>query len=116
MDQVQGIADLGLFHVLGQPNLNIKVDRKKAARFGLNTGDVNTSSRPQWRRNRDDRARGDANGTSSFAFSQIPRQHRGDRQYKVAGGNGGNAYIPLSEIADIAWTRASYIYHQAWCV
>jgi cobalt-zinc-cadmium resistance protein CzcA len=32
---------------------------------------------------------------------------------KVAGGNGGNAYIPLSEIADISLdTGASYIYHQ----
>ena len=35
-------TDLGIFHVLGQPNLNIKVDREKAARYGLNTGDVNT--------------------------------------------------------------------------
>ena len=40
--QVRGVADLGIFHVLGQPNLNIKVDRAKAARYGLNTGDVNT--------------------------------------------------------------------------
>ena len=32
---------------------------------------------------------------------------------KVAGGNGGNAYIPLSELADISLdTGASYIYHQ----
>ena len=42
MAQVRGIADLGIFHVLGQPNLNVKVDRAKAARYGLNTGDVNT--------------------------------------------------------------------------
>ena len=42
MDQVRGVADLGVFRVLGQPNLNIKVDRDKAARYGLNTGDVNT--------------------------------------------------------------------------
>ena len=42
MQQVSGIADLGIFHVLGQPNLNIKIDREKAARYGLNTGDVNT--------------------------------------------------------------------------
>ena len=41
MDQVRGVADLGIFRVLGQPNLNIKVDREKAARYGLNTGDVN---------------------------------------------------------------------------
>jgi heavy metal efflux system protein len=42
MAQVRGIEDLGIFHVLGQPNLDIKVDREKAARYGLNTGDVNT--------------------------------------------------------------------------
>src|SRR5208282_4335116 len=42
MIQVRGVADLGLFPVLGQPNLNIKVDRERAARYGLNAGDVNT--------------------------------------------------------------------------
>ena len=41
MDQVTGVADLGIFRVLGQPNLNIKADRDTAARYGLNTGDVN---------------------------------------------------------------------------
>ncbi|MBH9863975.1 efflux RND transporter permease subunit, partial [Clostridioides difficile] len=43
MAQVKGVADLGVFHVMGQPNLNIKVDREKASRYGLNTGDVNTA-------------------------------------------------------------------------
>ena len=42
MSKVRGVADLGIFHLLGQPNLNIKIDREKAARYGLNTGDVNT--------------------------------------------------------------------------
>ena len=42
MAKVQGITDLGVFWVLGQPNLNIKVDREKAARYGLNVNDVNT--------------------------------------------------------------------------
>ena len=36
------MEDLGIFHIVGQPNLNIKIDRAKAARYGLNTGDVNT--------------------------------------------------------------------------
>ena len=40
---VRGVEDLGIFHVLGQPNLNIKIDRAKTARYGLNTGDVNTN-------------------------------------------------------------------------
>ena len=37
-----GVTDLGIFRVLGQPNLNIKVDRDKAARYGLNVNDINT--------------------------------------------------------------------------
>src|ERR1700730_7507945 len=42
MVRVPGVENLGVFHVLGQPNLNIKIDRAKTARYGLNTGDVNT--------------------------------------------------------------------------
>ena len=40
MRSVQGIEDLGLFRVLGQPNLNLKVDRQAAARYGLNVSDI----------------------------------------------------------------------------
>ncbi len=42
LSQVQGIADPGAFWVLGQPNLNIRVDRIRAARYGLNVNDVNS--------------------------------------------------------------------------
>ena len=31
MAQVDGVADLGTFHTLGQPNMNIHVDRARAA-------------------------------------------------------------------------------------
>src|SRR6202012_5593454 len=41
MSEVPGIADLGGFWVRGQPNLNIHVDRTKAARYGLSVKDVN---------------------------------------------------------------------------
>jgi cobalt-zinc-cadmium resistance protein CzcA len=40
MRTVPGVADLGLFRVLGQPNLNIKVNRNKADRYGINVSDV----------------------------------------------------------------------------
>ena len=40
MRQVKGIADLGVFRVLGQPNLNISVDRQQAARYQINVADV----------------------------------------------------------------------------
>ena len=32
--------DLGLFRVVGQPNLNFVVDRKQAARYQINVADV----------------------------------------------------------------------------
>jgi cobalt-zinc-cadmium resistance protein CzcA len=40
MRQVPGIQDLGLFRVIGQPNLNITVDRQMAARYQINVADV----------------------------------------------------------------------------
>jgi len=41
MRTVPGVADLGIFGELGQPNLLIRVDRQEAARYGLLPGDVN---------------------------------------------------------------------------
>ena len=40
MRPVRGVADLGLFRVIGQPNLQFKIDRAKAARYGLNVSDI----------------------------------------------------------------------------
>jgi len=40
MSTIKGVADLGLFRVIGQPNLNFVVDRDAAARFGINVADI----------------------------------------------------------------------------
>ncbi len=40
MSGIRGVADLGLFRVIGQPNLNYVVDREAAARYGINVADV----------------------------------------------------------------------------
>ncbi len=40
MRSIKGIADLGLFRVIGQPNLQFEVNRKQAARYGMNVSDV----------------------------------------------------------------------------
>jgi cobalt-zinc-cadmium resistance protein CzcA len=40
MEGIRGVEDLGLFRVLGQPNLDFAVDRDQAARFGINVSDV----------------------------------------------------------------------------
>ena len=40
MRGIKGVEDLGVFRVLGQPNLNIAVDRAQAARYQINVSDV----------------------------------------------------------------------------
>jgi heavy metal efflux system protein len=114
---VRGVEDLGIFHVLGQPNLNIKIDRAKTARYGLNTGDVNTVIQTTM------------GGTVATTVLE------GDRQFGVAvrlapkfrdsiseigkikvgsqTASGANAYLPLSELATISLdTGASFIYRE----
>jgi heavy metal efflux system protein len=117
MAKVQGVADLGIFHVIGQPNLNIKIDRDKAARYGLNTGDVNTVVQA---------ALGGTNATTvleadrQFAVTvRLDSKYRSDidaiRTIKVAyqTPSGTNGYVPLSEIAAITLdTGASFIYRE----
>jgi cobalt-zinc-cadmium resistance protein CzcA len=117
MSKVQGVADLGVFHVLGQPNLNIKIDRDKAARYGLNTGDVNTVVQA---------AIGGTTATTvlegdrSFALAvRLDAKYRSSidaiRGIKVGYQTpaGTNAYVPLSELADISLdTGASFIYRE----
>jgi heavy metal efflux system protein len=118
MQQVKGVTDLGIFHVLGQPNLNIRVNREKAARYGLNTGDVTTVVQA---------ALGGATATTllegdrQFAVSvRLPPEYRSSleaaKSLKIAyqTPSGPNAYIPLTELADITLdTGASYIYHES---
>ena len=118
MAQVRGVADLGIFPVLGQPNLNIKVDREKAARYGLNSGDVNSVVQA---------AMGGAVATEVLEgerqFDLVVRytpEYRNNideiRNIKVGytTASGANAYIPLSELADISLnTGAAWIYHES---
>jgi cobalt-zinc-cadmium resistance protein CzcA len=40
MRGVKGIEDLGVLRVLGQPNLNVTVDRQQASRYQINAADV----------------------------------------------------------------------------
>ena len=40
MQPIRGVEDLGVFRVIGQPNLNFTVDRDQASRYGINVSDV----------------------------------------------------------------------------
>ncbi len=117
MSKIKGVADLGVFRVMGQPNLNVTIDRTKAARYGLNTGDVNAVVQA---------ALGGTQATTiyegdrQFALTvRLSPEYRKDIEsvgrinvgYQTPAGE--TAYIPLSELATISLdTGASYIYHE----
>ncbi|WP_426413497.1 efflux RND transporter permease subunit [Bradyrhizobium ganzhouense] len=117
MRDVRGVADLGVFHLVGQPNLNIKVNREKAARYGLNTGDVTTVVQAALGGNvATNVLEGDR--TFGVAVRLDPKFRKSIdeiRSLKVAYAtpSGTNAYIPLSELADISLdTGALFIYRE----
>jgi len=117
MSLVRGITDLGIFPVLGQPNLNIKVDRAKAARYGLNTGDINSVIQA---------ALGGAVATEVLEgerqFDLVVRYSQEYRDTVESIHNlkvgyttttGATAYIPLSELAALTLDNgAAWIYHE----
>jgi cobalt-zinc-cadmium resistance protein CzcA len=43
MKTVPGVTDLSVFDSLGQPTVNIDIDRERAARYGLAPGDINST-------------------------------------------------------------------------
>ncbi|OYY18437.1 MULTISPECIES: CusA/CzcA family heavy metal efflux RND transporter [unclassified Polynucleobacter] len=42
LKKVRGVADEGILKELGQPTLNIQIDRERAARYGINVNDIQT--------------------------------------------------------------------------
>ncbi len=117
MQGVAGITDLGIFHLLGQTNLDIRIDRARAARYGLNSGDVNNVIQA---------ALGGANATTvlegdrQFGLLVRIRSDERDSLQKIRNlpvawtdANGTTRYTPLSSIADIRLDEgAAYIYHE----
>src|ERR1700744_2681565 len=116
MSQVPGITDLGAFWVLGQPNLNIKIDRERAARYGLNISDANNVVQAA------------LGGTVATTLLEAERQfgvvvrlapeyrNNVDEVKNIKVGvqtPAGNAHIPLSDFANITLdTGASYIFRE----
>ncbi|MCP4514733.1 MAG: efflux RND transporter permease subunit [Delftia sp.] len=118
MSHIDGVADLGVFHILGQPNMNIQIDRARAARYGLNTGDVASAIQASL---------GGVEATTvleddrrfalTVRFAQdaraTPEAGRALRVgYTTAGGS--TSYIPLEDVATITLdTGATYIYRES---
>jgi cobalt-zinc-cadmium resistance protein CzcA len=116
---VQGVTDLAVFISLGQPTIQIDIDRARAARYGLTPGDINATIKVA--------IGGDSAGDiyepgSDRHFPIIVRLAPEYRRSAEAihnlrigapGPNGTITQIPLSEVASIQLVSgAAYIYRE----
>ncbi len=116
---VQGITDLAVFTSLGQPTIQIDIDRAKAARYGLSPGDINATIKVA--------VGGDTAGDlyepgSDRHFPIIVRLAPEYRKSAEAiqnlrigapGPNGTITQVPLSEVATIKLVSgAAFIYRE----
>jgi len=112
LEQVPGIADIGIFKELGQPTLNVSVDRVAAQRFGLNVSDVENvvlnavggSAQTQV-----------LEGERVFdLFLRIPPESRNDleqiRRLLVDTPDGSR--IPISQVADIRLANGPFFIYR----
>ena len=115
---VRGITDLAVFTSLGQPTVQIDIDRARAGRYGLTPGDINSTVRSA--------IGGDSAGelyvpNSDQHFPIIVRLAPRYRQSPEAirdipvaiSGEKGPVQIPLSEVATVdVVSGAAYIYRE----
>jgi cobalt-zinc-cadmium resistance protein CzcA len=118
LEKTPGIADLAVFISLGQPTIQIDIDRARAARYGLTPGDINATIRAA--------IGGEAAGNlyepgSDRYFPIVVRLAPQYRQSPEAiqnlrigvQGPNGMTQIPLSEVATVQLVSgAAYIYRE----
>ncbi|HAO43444.1 MULTISPECIES: CusA/CzcA family heavy metal efflux RND transporter [unclassified Afipia] len=118
LSTVKGITDLSVFTSLGQPTIQIDIDRARAARYGLSPGDINATIRVA--------IGGDSAGDlyepgSDRHFPIVVRLAPEYRKSAEAiqnlriGAQGPNGIqqVPLSEVASIKLVSgAAYIYRE----
>jgi cobalt-zinc-cadmium resistance protein CzcA len=117
--KVPGVTDPGAFNLLGQPNLVIKVDRAKAARYGITVSDMNTVVQAAIGGQEVTRV---YDGEMNFPLTvRLALQYRDNvdaiRSVPVALPNpdprSPTTYIALGDVAEVRLeTGAAYIYRQ----
>ncbi len=117
--KVPGVVNPAAFNLLGQPNLTVRIDRAKAARYGFTVGDINTVIQAAIGGQEVTRVyEGEINSALTV---RLAPQYRDNidaiRSIPIAlpGGDAksGLAYIALSDVAEVKLdTGAAYIYRE----
>jgi len=115
---VRGITDLAVFTSLGQPTVQIEIDRARAARYGLAPGDINATIRTAI----GGEAAGDLYEPGSDRHfpivvrlaPQFRQNPEAIRNLRIgAQGPDGITQIPLNEVANVKLVSGpSYIYRE----
>ncbi|GJE28330.1 efflux RND transporter permease subunit [Methylobacterium organophilum] len=119
LSTIPGIEDLAVFTSLGQPTVRIDIDRRKAARYGLAPGDVNTTVQA---------AIGGQTAGDLYEYGSdrhFPMRVRLAPEYRrsletirnitigATASNGSVIQVPLSEIATVELVSgAAFIYRE----
>ncbi|MBI3434417.1 MAG: efflux RND transporter permease subunit, partial [Proteobacteria bacterium] len=117
--KVPGVTDPAAFNLLGQPNLLVRVDRAKAARYGFSVNDINTVVQAAIGGQEVTRV---YEGEMNFALAvRLAPRYRSDveaiRSVPVALPNpdskAPNTYIALGDLAEVRLEGgAAYIYRE----
>lgn len=115
---VPGVTDLAVFSSLGQPTVQVDIDRKRASRYGLSPGDINATIRVAV----GGQAAGDLyepNSDQHFPIivrlaPQFRESLEDIRNLRIGVQTAnGLAQIPLSDVASVTLlSGASYIYRE----
>ena len=119
LGKVAGVVNPAAFNLLGQPNLTVRIDRAKAARYGFSVGDINTVIQAAIGGQEVTRVyEGEINSALTV---RLAPQYRDSidaiRSIPIAlpssDPKSGTAYIALSDVADVRLdTGAAYIYRE----
>ena len=117
--QVPGVTDPAAFNLLGQPNLIVRIDRAKAARYGFSVNDINTVVQAAVGGQEVTRI---YEGEMNFGFTvrlapEFRRNIAAIRAIPVAlptsDPKAPTNYVPLSELGEVKLeTGAAYIYRE----
>jgi cobalt-zinc-cadmium resistance protein CzcA len=118
LSTVPGVTDLAVFSSLGQPTVQVDIDRKRASRYGLSPGDINATIRVAV----GGQAAGDLyepNSDQHFPIivrlaSKFRESLEDIRNLRIGIQTAnGMAQIPLSDVASVTLlSGASYIYRE----
>lgn len=120
MSAVPGITDLAIFKSLGQPTVRVDIDRAKAARYGLATGDINAAVQAAVGGQAAGNLYEDGSDRNFPIIVRLAPEYRDSldaiRRIRIGAPNpdgNGTVQIPLTDVADVHLVSgASFIYRE----